>query len=104
MKNIPQIIYLQTGEVIEDGVRDFKELTSDELLTVTWAQDKIHYGDTGYVRLPEPDFDKYLGETRDSFVLFIKSLSLQPSKRVTAENLLIAFDQMRDKLTITPSK
>lgn len=46
----------------------------------------------------EKEFEKYVSETRDEFVLWVKSLVLNPEQRVKAENILIAYDQMRERL------
>lgn len=44
------------------------------------------------------DFDEYIREERDAFVLAINEAPWNTKQRTQAENLLIAYDQMRDKL------
>ncbi len=44
------------------------------------------------------EFDSYIQESRDEFVTKFWEQWPDAKERVTAENLLICFDQMRDRL------
>lgn len=46
MKNIPEVIYLNVGEITSD---EFKELDFNNLVEVTCSQNKIHAKDIKYI-------------------------------------------------------
>ena len=46
MKNIPQRIFLNLGEIEYSGVKDFKELSD-----VTWSEDRFFDSDVEYKRV-----------------------------------------------------
>jgi hypothetical protein len=50
----------------------------------------------------EPDFIDYINEARDKFVLFMNAQDWNTELRKQAEVLLIAYDQMGDKLSKQP--
>lgn len=44
------------------------------------------------------EFDNYIGEARDQFVVAVENQEWDVKLRTEAEDLLIAFDQMRERL------
>ena len=46
MKNIPQRIFLNLGEIEHSGVKDFKELSD-----ITWSEDSFFDSDIEYIRV-----------------------------------------------------
>nr|DAJ39486.1 MAG TPA: hypothetical protein [Caudoviricetes sp.] len=46
MKNIPQRIFLNLGEIENSGVKDFKELSD-----ITWSEDRVFDSDIEYIRV-----------------------------------------------------
>ena len=50
------------------------------------------------------DFDNYVVLARDEFVKEVNKQDWNTQLRMTAENLLIAYDQMRQRLTKTPNQ
>lgn len=46
MKNIPQRIFLNLGEIEHSGVKDFKELSE-----ITWSEDRVFDSDIEYIRV-----------------------------------------------------
>lgn len=51
------------------------------------------------VKGDDETFEDYMRNTRDRFVIEVREQEWNVKLRVTAEDLLICFDQMRDKLT-----
>ena len=50
------------------------------------------------------DFDNYIVLARDEFVKEVNKQDWNTKLRMTAENLLIAYDQMRQRLIKTPNQ
>lgn len=46
----------------------------------------------------EPEFEKYISEARDRFVRKVNEQEWNTQLRMEAENLLTAFDQMREQI------
>lgn len=46
----------------------------------------------------DKNFEQYLNETRSEFIKEVSKLKWDTSFRIKCENLLIAFDQMKDSL------
>ncbi len=70
MKNIPNTIYLNLGEMTEDEYRetDFEELSKSDENAVTWCQDKVFKHDIEYHR---NDDSKY----RDLLVSILSTIA-----------------------------
>jgi hypothetical protein len=46
----------------------------------------------------EPEFEKFISEARDQFVRKVNEQEWDTQLRMEAENLLVAYDQMRERL------
>jgi hypothetical protein len=76
------------------GYKSFDELNTAERSVAEWIEKNV------LVRAADDDkqFKQYVRRERDAFVRFINDLEWNRPLRTACENLIIAYDQMKERL------
>jgi hypothetical protein len=88
------------GKVLLEGIDFEVKLTRiPPTYTVPWAKDRFEYVAVPIVKDEEETFEDYMSNAREKFVIDIHNQKWNNAMRTAAEDLLICFDQMRERLT-----
>ena len=82
MKNIPESIYLQTGEVTDENDTDFNDLGG-----VTWCRDQFYKNDIKYSREIQKSEDKEYYVSAEDFDKYLTIAIIQGRKLTTIDLL-----------------